>query len=216
MAPPFDFLERAFLPLVSRMGPRFASSLERYGFYPAGGGRVRLTVEPVPRLQRIELHHRGELRRVSARAVVADLPPGIAERELRRICGRLKLPRDEQQVEQAPAGSGPGNVVLVFVESAEVTEVFTGFGKRGVRAEQVAAGVASEAKRYLTSSAPVGQQLADQLLLPMALAGGGSFCTCAPSRHTLTNVEVIRRFLEVSIRVREGEGARGTWWIEVG
>ena len=45
-APPFDFLQAAFLPLLSRMGPRVSASLQRHGFYPAGGGQFTVTIEP--------------------------------------------------------------------------------------------------------------------------------------------------------------------------
>jgi len=71
-----------------------------------------------------------------------------------------------------------------------------------------------EARDYLASGAPVGPHLADQLLLPMAMAGGGSFRTVAPTRHALTNIEVLKKFLEIEVRV-EKEG-RGVWRIELG
>ena len=47
-APPFDFLERAYLPLVRRMGPQVEVTLERPGFFPAGGGKFRVSVRPAP------------------------------------------------------------------------------------------------------------------------------------------------------------------------
>ncbi len=49
--------------------------------------------------------------------------------------------------------------------------------------------------------APVGGYLADQLLVPMALAGGGAFRTLPPSRHTLTNIEVLKAFLDIDVTV---------------
>ena len=58
-APPFDYLERVFLPVVNRLGPRVAVTLERHGFYPAGGGRFTITIEPAPRLARLDLCDRG-------------------------------------------------------------------------------------------------------------------------------------------------------------
>jgi RNA 3'-terminal phosphate cyclase (ATP) len=92
-------------------------------------------------------------------------------------------------------------VLTVEIVSENVTEVFTGFGQRGVSAEQVAGGVAREVSEYLASEAPVGPHLADQLLVPLALAGGGSFCTVAPTRHTETNVEVVRAFTGARVSV---------------
>ena len=54
-------------------------------------------------------------------------------------------------------------------------------------------------RNYLSSRALVGEHLADQLLIPLALAGGGSFTTGALSLHTRTNIETIRQFLEIDI-----------------
>jgi len=101
------------------------------------------------------------------------------------------------------APRGPGNIVTLEVESEHVTEVFTGVGMRGVRAEQVAAGAAESAERYLRADAPVGDCLADQLLLPMSLARGGSYQTLGLTRHSATNIEVIRKFLDVTVVTRE-------------
>ncbi len=201
-APPFDFVERAFLPIVRRMGARIDVRLERHGFYPAGGGRFRVSVDPVARLERLDLLERGGLERTSARALVAGLPRGIGDRELEVVREALSLDPETLRVEEI-AGAGRGNVVLIMLECEHVTEVVTGFGERRVPAEDVARKALDEARSYLESDAPVGVHLADQLLLPMALAGGGSFCTVAPSRHTTTNMDVLRRFLPIEVRIDE-------------
>src|SRR5205814_3477523 len=65
-APPFDFLEKAFLPILNRMGPTVAATLERRGFYPAGGGRLQVSIEPAARLSPVELFVRGEVRATRA------------------------------------------------------------------------------------------------------------------------------------------------------
>src|SRR4029078_11375422 len=99
--------------------------------------------------------------------------------------------------------AGPGNVITIAVESAHVTEVFTAFGERSVRAEVVGERAAREAKAYLDAGVPVGQHLADQLLLPMALAGRGSFRTGAPSSHTTTQAALLRKILGAKIRIEK-------------
>jgi RNA 3'-terminal phosphate cyclase (ATP) len=100
---------------------------------------------------------------------------------------------------------GPGNVLVMTVESEHVTEVFTGFGERGRTAETVAEETVREARDYLSHEAPVGPHLADQLLLPMALGGLTTFATTAPTPHFLSNAEVIRLFTERRI-VAERDG----------
>jgi RNA 3'-terminal phosphate cyclase (ATP) len=59
----------------------------------------------------------------------------------------------------------------------------------------------------------VGRYLADQLLVPMALAGGGKFRTLSPTQHTKTNVEIIKKFLDVEIAMNEYD--QNQWEIEI-
>jgi RNA 3'-terminal phosphate cyclase (ATP) len=202
-APPFDFLQKAFLPILERIGPRVAAGLDRAGFYPAGGGRISVGIRPAAKLRKLDLVERGSVVRRSASAIVSKLPLHIAQREVDTI--RRKMPLADDCIEACQIDSpGPGNVVLIEIESRHVTEVFTGFGEKGLPAEKVAARVVREAKRYEKAGVPVGEHLADQLLVPLAMAGG-RFRTLAPSAHATTNVETIERFLDVRIRIVEVE-----------
>jgi RNA 3'-terminal phosphate cyclase (ATP) len=212
LAPPVDFLVRAFLPLLARMGPRVTATLVRPGFFPAGGGKLEVAIAPAPRLEPLELLERGALRSLRGRALVASVGNHVAERELAVLAERLQLPPESLRPESL--ANGPGNVVFVEVESEHVTEVFSGFGERGVSAETVAGRVADEALAHLRSEVPVGEHLADQLLVPLALAGRGAFRTVAPSSHTRTQVDVIGRFLPVAIGTTQvGPLA---WQVDVG
>jgi len=201
-APPFDFLQQAFLPLLARMGPRVEATLERHGFYPAGGGRMSVSIVPQAPWKPLELLQRGRVVQRRVRAIISRLPRHIAEREVQAALGRLRWPRDCGVVEEVES-VGPGNAVVLEVRCEQVTEVFTAFGQRGVPAERVAASAASEAERYLAADVPVGEHLADQLLLPMAIAGGGRFRTLRPSSHTTTNIATLANFLEVQVKAEE-------------
>jgi len=212
-APPFDFLQKAFLPLVNRMGPIVTAELERPGFYPAGGGRMSVTIEPAAELVRLALPARGEVKARRATAVVANLPISIAERELMVIARKMSWQRDWMKAESVERSPGPGNVVTIEIEGEHVTEVFTGFGERGVRSEAVAEKAAQQARRYIGSEAAVAEYLADQLLIPMSMAGGGSFTTLPLSRHATTNIEVIGKFLNVSIEASQIEDR--VWKVDV-
>ena len=213
MAPPFDFLERAFLPLLSRMGPSVTAKLERPGFSPAGGGRVRVSIEPSARLSPLVLTERGAITGRKAVARVANLSPKIARRELEAVGGMLSWNDADLCVEQVDGSRGPGNVLTLEVVSENATELFTGFGQRAVTAERVAQTVAAEVRSYLASGAPVGPYLADQLLLPLALAGSGRLRTTAPTSHTLTNAEIIKQFVDVEIDINKDGPA--DWIVEV-
>jgi RNA 3'-terminal phosphate cyclase (ATP) len=212
-APPFEFLEQTFLPLVNQMGSRITVELERYGFYPPGGGRFHVLIEPSTEWRRLDLLERGPLRGQRARALVVNLPESIAERELGIIREKMGWSDEHLRLETSTNAYSPGNVVTIEIESEHLTEVITGIGERGVRAEVVALRTCEEAGRYLEIGAPVGEHLADQLLIPLALAGGGSYLTGQPSLHTTTNIEIIKRFLSVEIEISHISDQ--TWKIEV-
>lgn len=201
-APPFDFMARTFVPVLRTMGANIEVSLERYGFYPAGGGRFTVDIEPCTALRRVELSERSP-DDVHARAIVASLSENIAKRELGVVRARLGLDRSMCRIESINSSVGPGNVLMIMIAGDPVTEVVTGFGSKGVTAEKVASEACDEAERHLRGNVPVGIHLADQLLIPMGLGGGGSFRTLEPTRHTMTNAEVIRQFLDVEINVEQ-------------
>lgn len=207
MAPPAQFLQHAYGPLLRAMGGQVQFALERYGFYPAGGGSVVATIAPGTGLHPIDLRERGECRRAHAEAMVAGIPASVARREL--ACVRDAMGWDDAQLRLRvlSAGEGPGNAMLVTLEHDHVTEIFAGFGVKSVTAETVAARVLDEVSAYMASGAAVGEHLADQLMLPLALAGGGSFTVSSVSRHALTNADVIGKFLPVEIRF-ERDGLR--------
>ena len=208
-APPFDFLIKAFLPLVNRMGPRVEATLERPGFYPAGGGRFVVRIEPVKSLTGIEVMERGELRGHRATAVVANLRRHIAERELTVIKRKLNWGDDRLSVVEVSDTPGPGNIVMIEMESEHVTEVFTGFGEVGRSAEAVADQVLNHYLSYQRSDAPIGEYLTDQFMLPLAIAGAGAFHSTGLSRHATTHIELIRKFLDVDVSIAERKTGGG-------
>ena len=212
-APPFDFLAKAFLPLVKRMGPDISAELLQPGFYPAGGGRFRVNIAPTKSLRPLALTERGSVLSKTATAAVSHLALDIAKRELKVVGRKLGMTPDCLFPVTVKNAQGPGNVLTIEIESEFVTEVFTGFGRWGVSAEKVAGRAVGQARSYLAREIPVGPYLADQLLLPLAMAGTGAFYTGPPTRHTLTNIDIIKQFMAVEIEVVEIENDR--WKIEI-
>lgn len=202
-APPFDFITNAFLPIIERMGPKVTPRIERYGFYPAGGGKFRMSVRPVEKLKRIDIEKRGDIVAANARSLVAKLAANIAQRELGVVRDELPKLNCSLKTEEIRNSPGPGNILMVEVESKHVSEVFSGFGKRGLPAEKVAEETVREVREYLDAGVPVGKFLADQLLVPMALAGGGKFRTLKPTLHTETNMDVVKKFLDMDIAAEQ-------------
>jgi len=220
-APPLDFLTKAYLPFVRRMGPKVTVDplYVRPGFYPAGGGSFRVNIQPSQQLGRLELLDRGEIRARRVTALVANLPQHIGERECRVIAEKTGWAESCFTVEMIEHSRGPGNVVLIELESEHVTEVFTGFGQVGVRAEAVAARALDDARAYLAAGVPVGRYLADQLLLPLGIgahlgSGGGAFRTMSLSLHTTTHIDILHRFLDLDTKVEQN--SRDDFVVRIG
>jgi RNA 3'-terminal phosphate cyclase (ATP) len=201
-APPFDFLEKTFLPTLEKFGPRVSVRLARFGFYPAGGGSFSAEITPCPKLACVEMLDRGTITRKSGKAIVANLSRHIAQREVDLLAHTMGWSEDQFEIVDTRDSAGPGNIVLIEVESDAICEVFSGFGRIGASAEKVATEAAGAARSYLASDAIACEHLTDQLLLPMALAGGGTFTAEKLSMHARTNMEVIAKFLPAKFSER--------------
>lgn len=211
-APSFDFIDIAFLPLIRKMGVGVETEFVRHGFYPQGGGEWRVTITPVERFGPLQLVDTGELIAKEAVALSANIPTHVAIRELgeiRRLCGWPQAALRSEQVKS----HGSGNVVSLRLQYENCAEVVECVGQVGIPAEKVAKQAVLDMRRFQAAGVPVGEHLADQLLLPMVLGAGGEFHTLNPSRHTLTNRKVIKLFSDKSITIEKGDKAR--WVIQV-
>jgi RNA 3'-terminal phosphate cyclase (ATP) len=209
LAPPYPFLDEVFFPAIERMGPRIERALRRTGFAPAGGGAFDVRIEPVKTLRTLSLHERGNLLKLSAEALVANLPHTVALRELQTAKQCLTIAEQDLAL-RTPVADGPGNVLMLRAVHEHAVELIAAFGERGVHAERVASRACQAMQSYLESAAPVGEHLSDQLLIPCAMANGGSFSTVALTPHFESNVQVIEQFLPV--RVRTVSAAAGSQW----
>lgn len=205
LAPPFEFLDRVFLPHLRAMGAHVSLTLEKHGVFPGGGGRLALDIRPASKLTPIAVVEAGPVTGTRATAIVARLPTHVAERELAIARQQFKIaPEDCQTID---VRGGPANVLMIEIERAGSREIATGHGEKGLRAELVAERACADMRSYLDADVPIGTHLADQLLLPMAVARGGRFRTLGPlTLHATTNIETIQQFLDVPIRIEEARG----------
>lgn len=208
-APTSDFIKKTYLPCLEGLGIKAKLKLEKYGFYPRGGGEIDIEISPakVGKLNQLELIEEPDWNEFTASVILANLPEHIAKREL----GVLKnlFPKiAKTSIQRVERSHSPGNVVNLFAKSKQLTQTFSNLGKRGVAAEKVAEEVFHQLKRQMELKVPVGEYLADQLLIPMALSGGGKFMTVPLSKHTLTNIDTIKKFLDVNIVAVENSSAQ--------
>jgi len=204
LAPTFEFLRDTYLPRLRDMGGTVDARLYNAGYYPVGGGRVQVNIAGNAELKGIELLERGDRQHAHALIRLARLPDHIAERQARTLRRALNWPDLEIEIDHQRDAQGPGNAVVLTCRYEHATQVFSAIGERRKSAEQVAEEAAEQARTYEAADAPVDEYLADQLMLPLALAGYGRYRAACVSLHTRTHAELIRRFLDVRIELSEG------------
>jgi RNA 3'-terminal phosphate cyclase (ATP) len=211
MAPPFHFLERAFVPLVRRAGADLQLTLRRHGFYPAGGGEMTAVIYPAAQLKPITLTQRGAPVEAYAEALAPGLPRSVPARELEVLGAAMGWSGDQLRHGGTRQNEGPGNALIATLAYEQVTEVFTQFGEKAVSSDEVAERLVSELRDYQKSHAPVGPHLADQLMLLQALAArdgkAGEFMTSEITQHTRTNAQTIAQFLPVRFVIEPRDAA---------
>ncbi len=218
MAPPFHFLERSFAPLLLRLGVGLDLALRRLGFYPAGGGEISAVVQPsAAGLQPIDLTERGPTQEAYAECFAPALPSGVALRELAALARSMGWSAEQLRTPVVRQNEGPGNALIATLSYAHVTEVVTSFGERGVSAERVAGALVKQIRAHQTREGALGMHLADQWMLPLALAvaarGGEAAFTCTEvTQHASTNARVIEQFLPVKFGL-DPSGACPRWRV---
>jgi len=217
-SPPFHYLRDVFLPAVRKSGLRAEANLNTWGWYPVGGGEFSLTVQPVRRLTGLEWVERGELPLAGVTGVAAatNLPSHIPQRMVDRARNVLRTAGIASQVQPLrERGPAAGAGIFLVAEYSNGAAGFSAIGRRGRPAEKVAEEACSALlDHHAATGAVVDTHLTDQLILPLALAAGDSIlATGQITQHTLTNIHIVRQFLETDIRI-EREDAGGTITIK--
>jgi RNA 3'-terminal phosphate cyclase (ATP) len=212
-SPSFHYFSEVLLPNLKRIGISAGAAIEKWGFYPKGGGRIRLKINPVQELKPISLVDRGALKKIRGLSAISNLPRHVAARQkeqaLKRIHRELQI-EGEISILDNVHSDGPGSFLFLLAEYEKVLAGFSSLGVRGKPAEKVADEAVDSLTDYLQSEGCIDPYLADQLVPFMALAeGNSSFTTIRITEHLLANLWVIQHFLDVAVS-REGEtGASG-------
>ena len=203
-SPPAHYLSHVFLPALAAMGAEVEMTLERWGWYPRGGGEVRLTTRGARGLTGVQWRTPAEATAFRGLSAAAKLPEHVARRQAARVSARLG---EAFPVTVVPAGGqDPGSLVFLWGPQAG----FSALGARGKPAEQVADEAVEAYLAFGASGAAVDRHLADQMLIYLALAQGpSSFTTEAVTSHLLTNIWVIEQFLGPRFEVRGNPGEPG-------
>jgi len=237
-SPPFHYLKDVFLPFLKKLGIDVHLDIERWGFYPKGGGLIKASIKPVSRRQMpegqiktispISLEERGKLKAVKGLSAVGNLPLSIAERQKASALEILKSYAFSSKANQPVAENenieilsapciGQGTFFFLVSEFENSIAGFSSLGQRGKRAEDVGKDAAEEFIKFFYSNAPVEKRLADQIVPYLSLSVGidsirdrkSSFITSEITKHLLTNIEVVKKFLDVKFEVSGKEGEKG-------
>jgi len=215
-APCFHYLDLQWRKYLERIDLRVGLQMESAGYYPKGGGTVRASIHPTGRPLGLRIATRGSLLRITGVSSVSNLPVSIAERQKQQAVRRLSArgcPVDIEIVDLPSPGTGTMLLLVMHFEHSQAC--YYGLGARGKRAEAVADEAADAALHLLGGAGQIDEHLADQIVLPLALAESpSSFITPRVTSHLLTNIEVIRRFLPARIEVHGSLGCEGRVTVE--
>jgi RNA 3'-terminal phosphate cyclase (ATP) len=211
-SPPFHHLADVAQPAFARFGADCEVNLEAWGWLPAGEGEIGLDVAPLSSLAPVTFE-RVPPERVRGVAAVTNLPAHIPQRMARRADNLLRAAGLETAIQPLrERGAGPGAGIYLWLPQAG----FGSLGRKGLPADKVAEAAVAELLAFVENEgAAVDDHLADQLLIPMALARGRStFTTHRISRHTTTNAAILRQWLGVEIAIVGETGAPGRITVE--
>lgn len=197
-SPPYHYIAEVFRPAGERLGATFRTQLLAWGWYPVGQGEMTAVIEPVTYLQAADFTP-VTVEQVQGIAAVTNLPAHIPNRMERRAYNLLTAAGLHPAITPLrERGAGPGAGIMLWLPQAG----FSSLGRPGLPADQVAETAVAELLAFVENKAAVDPHLADQLLLPLALAQGTStFTTNSLTRHTLTNAHLLRQWLGVPITI---------------
>ena len=218
-SPPFNHVRQVYLPMMHKVGVIARADMQRAGYYPTGGGHITVDIEPKRQTRSWAETDRGELLAVTCISGVSNVPGDVISRQVRAAVNNVRDIAPGVDVEESETilpSQGQGTFVFIKAESERCLAGFSALGERSKRAEQVADSACDEFEQYVSSGAVLDKHLADQIILPMALAEGTSqFTTAEVTQHLLTNIWVIGQLLpEATVEVEGDVGKPGKVTIE--
>ena len=202
-SPPWDYFQNVTLPLLEKMGAYVDSYLDRRGYYPVGGGRAEVIIEPCDEIDAIDFS--GKVEKIFGIINIANLPNNIAERikksaedELAKEGMKANIMIEETEAECAGVG-------IVLWTKPKILGADS-LGEKGKKAEDVGKEAANKLIEEIKTNVDVDERAVDQLLPYMAIANGETIFTCRKiSKHASTEMWLIKKFLDVEFNIEKNE-----------
>ncbi len=208
-APPAEHLTNVFLPIVTAHGLEAEIVLGSFGFMPRGGGALTLTTPGSSRLRPFTLAGRGPIQAVTAHILTSGLPAEVGKRGAAAVEAALRGLPLTVSVRDVPS-PGTGAAVVLIAECEGSRAGFSALGQRGRPMEAVAGEACAALKEWRDTGAAFEEHLADQLVLPAALAAGTSrWTTARVTDHLRTVLWVVPQFLDVEAALTERSDGTG-------
>jgi RNA 3'-terminal phosphate cyclase (ATP) len=208
-SPTFDYVRYVLRAAYKTLGINFDVNVLKRGYYPAGGGVVKASIEPCSKLNTLDMVSapKVEPKMIS---VCSSLPKHVAERQIAAALSKLqkenvKCNSYSASLEQSHS---PGSSILVY--STSDYGPFIGgdsIGEKDKRAEDVGSEAADKFLDGYLSNAPIDPYLADMLVLPLSLAYGRSkFAVNKASQHLSTNLYIASKIVNCTYEISKSDG----------
>jgi RNA 3'-terminal phosphate cyclase (ATP) len=210
-SPSFHYLKKVFLPMLSNIGVSTELDIEKWGWYPIGGGKVIARIIPGKEFKPIAISDRGKAVRVTGTSAISNLPRDIGVRQRDRALKMLSQRGIDADIDVVGAPSpGKGTLIFILAEFENISAGFDALGAISKRAEEVADEACRALFEYKDTNGALDPHLADQII-PYAAFGRGTseFTTSRVTQHLLTNIWVVKQFLDIDIQVEGREGEAG-------
>jgi RNA 3'-terminal phosphate cyclase (ATP) len=211
-SPPYHHVAQVLIPALKQFGYSCQTHLNRWGWYPKGGGEIQARVKPHRPLGSLHLDQPFDLQTIGGISASSGLPEHIRVRQKNRLEARLQKAGFHGEIELMDVHArNPGTLVFLWAQGKDSSAGFSSLGARGKRAELVADETADEFFHFLESRAALDYHLADQLLIYLASVPGKHYFTASKiTQHLLTNAWVVEKFLPVKFEIKGELGKPGT------
>ncbi|TAL23878.1 MAG: RNA 3'-phosphate cyclase [Nitrospirae bacterium] len=214
-SPSYDYIAGVFAPVLAQIGISIELKIESYGFYPKGGGRIKVDIFPAGDIQPLRVAERGAIPRIKGYSGAGNLSSSIAERQksaaIKKIQSGIKDLGQLIDIEILNVSSpGQGTFIFLHSEAENAVAGFTSLGERGKKAEVVGGEAADEFMEYYFTNAALDKHLPDQIVLYLSMTKEESlFTTSSITQHLMTNLSVIGLFNEFHYSVEGDIGKQG-------